>query len=110
MKPDLTKLPIERMKVAKYMKVSKEVLLGHEDMDYYHDLLTVGLYAFVYAAARDTGVIKVNVKRPTFLDWLLRRTRTIEAPYIIQHLIKADGLPPGIDTLPIIQFNIPPEQ
>lgn len=101
------KLPIEQLKIAEYIKVSKDAFLAHEDMDYYRDLLTVSLIGHVYSAAKETGTLTVYVKRPSFIDWLLRREKTITVPYTINHLIKGERLPKHIDSIPIIRFDKP---
>ena len=101
-------IPIEQLKVASYMKISKELMLSHSDIDFDKDLMTAQLIGYVYSISKQVGTIDVHVQRPTFLDWLLRRTKVLKQHYVINHLIKPDQLPTfpsSLSTLPIIQFN-----
>lgn len=90
-------------KVGSYMKVSKEFMkLGYEADDICYEQLTAVLYGQILAASKEEVFVTVFVQRPTFFDWLFRRTKTIEKHYTIRQLMKADLIK---DALPTIQWD-----
>lgn len=97
-----TELTAQEERIVAYVKVSKEIITGTDGDDYIRDTLTTMLYGTILTAAKESGEIDVYVKPPSFLDWLLRRNKTIKVPYTIRQLMKK-GLMPG--SLPIIEFD-----
>lgn len=98
---------LSREKVADYMRITREALQsGHINDDFIRDELTYQLIGFVYSAAKETGQLHktIEIERPTFLDWLLRRKKYIgvSIDYELSHLVKVKDLPTN-DTLVIIR-------
>ena len=89
-------------KIAVYYKVSKQFMAQSDAMDFIQGTLTARMDAFVLAASKEQGEITVFVPRPSFLDWLFRRTRTVVQPYTIRQLMKAEYI---TDTIPTIEFG-----
>jgi hypothetical protein len=108
MKPKINKLEggtLTRETIGAYMKVSKEYLKsGQVEDDHIYDLLTERLYGYIAVAAKEEGEFPVFVERPTFIDWLLRRSKTIQVPYKIRHLCQVKFLDED-EVIPTIKFN-----
>jgi hypothetical protein len=95
---------IEVEKIANYVKVSREFLtVGTEADDFIYNQLTAMLHGYVYSMAKEEGEITVRIERPTFLDWLFRRTKTKKVKYVIRELVKADKMK-FPDNVRVIQF------
>ncbi len=88
-------------KIAAYIKVSKEFREAMGSDDYVGNTLTEIMYSKVLTASQETGEITVFIERPSFFDWLFRRTKEKKVPYVIRQLMKTDKIP---DSLPIIEF------
>lgn len=73
-----------------FMKVSKDVQLGTEDMDFMHEQLTAVLEAKLLAMTKDEGFIWSVVEPPSFWDWLFRRDRHVKIHYKISQLVNLD--------------------
>ena len=98
----MKELTEQEERIVSYVKVSKEIITGTDGDDYIRDTLTTMLYGTILTASKESGEIEVYVKRPSFLDWLLRRNKTINVPYTIRQLMKKDLIP---GSLPTIEFG-----
>jgi len=97
---------LTKEKVATYVKISRDALkIGMEGNDFAVDLLTAQLVGHVFSAAKEHGDLEkcIEIERPTFLDWLLRRKKLklVTIPYEISHLVEVKDLPEN--TLAIIR-------
>lgn len=93
-------------KVAHYIKVTPEFLqTGQEADDFIYDQLTVMLHGYIYTMAKEEGEITVHVERPTFLDWLLRRTKEKKVKYVIKELVRANKMK-FPDNIRVIQIPV----
>ena len=100
---------VEKEKIAEFVKVSKEYFeIGHDGDDFIYNQLTAGLYGYVYSMAKEEGQITVYIERPTFFDWLFRRTKEKKIKYSIRELVKADKLK-FADNIRVIQIPIEDE-
>jgi len=95
--------PVEQERIAHFIKVNNELIKAKDGDDFIKDTITAGMTAFVYTASKEVGEFTVHVKRPTFLDWLLRRDRTIVIPYTIRQLMKKERMPDTLATIEIKQ-------
>lgn len=92
---------ISKEKVVQYIKVDREhYYTGQIGDDYLYDMLTVQLHGFIAVAAKEKGEITVFIERPTFWDWLFRRTKVKKVHYAIRQLMKTDLID---GALPIIE-------
>lgn len=99
-------ITVER--VAQYMKVTPEFLkTGMEADDFMYETLTAMLHGYIYTMAKEEGEITVHIERPTFLDWLLRRTKQKKVKYVIRELVRADKMkfPDNIRVIQIPAFE-----
>lgn len=92
---------IEKEKIAKFISCSDEIFKNKTYHDYLKNTLTVGLIGYIYTASKEQGEFTVYVPRPSFLDWLLRRTKTITVPYTIRQLMKTEDIPETLKTIEI---------
>lgn len=96
---------ITKEKVTAYVKVSRDfVETGMVDDDFVYNQLTAQLYGYVYSMAKEEGEISVFIERPTFFDWLFRRTKEKKIQYSIRELVKTDKmkLPDNIRVIEIL--------
>lgn len=92
----------EHEKIAHFIKVTDELIKGRDGDDFIKEMITCAMYGHVLIASKEQGEIEVFVRRPSFLDWLFRRSKTIKRSYEIRQLMKHPPIP---DALPIIQFG-----
>jgi hypothetical protein len=84
---------ITQERIGAYMKVSREFMkVGMEADDFVYEQLTAVLHGKVYSMAQEEGEIIVYIERPTFFDWLFRRTKEKKIKYTIRELVKADKM------------------
>lgn len=98
----MKELTAQEERIVSYVKVSKEIITGTDGDDYMRDTLTAMLYGTILTASKESAEIDVYVRPPSFLDWLLRRKKTIKVPYTIGQLMKNDKIK---DSLPTIEFG-----
>jgi hypothetical protein len=79
-------------KIAQYVKISNDVITGLTDDDFIKNMLSAQLHGYVYSMAKEEGEITVYIERPTFFDWLFRRTKQKKIKYTIRELVKADKM------------------
>ena len=97
---------ITQEKVGAYMKVSREYLqTGLEADDFIYNQLTAILHAKVYSKAEEEGEITVFIERPTFFDWLFRRTKEKKIGYKIRELVKSVKMKFN-DNIRVIEFDL----
>jgi len=102
-----TEFALESM--ADSMKWSEEYLseikmkAGVESEDFLKQLLTVRIKAYFYSHETDEKEITCYSERPTFLDWLLRRTRTHVVNVKVKDILK--NPPKGIKTKRLYFFE-----
>lgn len=93
-------------KIANYVKVSPEYLKsGMESDDFMYNQLTVMLHGYVYSMAKEEGEITVHIERPTFFDWLFRRTKEKKVKYVIKELVQANKMK-FPDNIRVIQIPV----
>ena len=102
-----TEFTLESM--ADSMKWSEEYLsdikmkAGVESEDFMKQLLTVRIKAYFYSHESDEKEMIFYSKRPTFLDWLLRRKRRHVVNVKIKDILK--NPPKGIKTKRLYFFE-----
>jgi len=70
-------------RVSNIKKVSRQVIqdieitTGQDGEDFIRDEMTAELSGFIYSLMHDEKKLTYVVKRPTFLDWLLRREKFV---------------------------------
>lgn len=96
----------ELTRIAQYIKLSKDSFrLGLESDDYIKELITAQIHGYVAEMAKEEGEITVYIERPSFFDWLLRRTKEKRVKYKISQLAKIDKLKLA-DNIRVIQIPV----
>jgi len=99
----------EKKKIFAYQKISKEMLptdilerlkkemvfdlnykVGIESDDFFKGLAITLLEGTIYKWTQENRTIIQSIKRPTFLDWLLRRRKQITIKIDVSELLKTD--------------------
>jgi hypothetical protein len=90
----MKQIDFKKEKLATYGNVSQffmeqKILLHKTGEDYLQDTLTAQLESFCLARINTKQWVKVKSKRPSFLDWLLRKERSfdveVECKEVMRH-------------------------
>ena len=95
-----------RQKLAAYEKISlceTELIIDQIDDDFINKLATVILKGYVYENTKEIRNLSYTFKRPTFLDWILRRKRNVTVKVEVKDLL--NDPPKDCTRIAIVNFN-----